>query len=239
MEQVEEVTRQMSLNEDEEDPLDAYMRSLGASNDTEMGNSDERPFQRAWRMQNAPSSRTKNRRYQKLQELLYSSNYFSDESMELRNPGLFHLHLGNYLPEKPVTRPTAEQSKLSSFLIASIQKKDAEERKAQEESSWGSSFRPKRKAPPVEKAYDDEFEEEIDEEDEDEEEKEDDSMSDSSSEEFTLDERRAHLIDVMSQRFLQGLDFEFVDYADIDGNTLLDNSKMEQQDAEDRYFDTE
>ncbi|KAF0684636.1 Aste57867_23393 [Aphanomyces stellatus] len=239
---LEQVTCNMSIDDTEEDPLDAYMKSMevdAASNSVPI----DRPAPRSWRTQNTKSSSTKNRRYQKLQELLYASDYFSDESMEHRNPGLFYLHLGNYLSQGPVPRPTDDQAKLSEFLIMSIQKKDIEERKAQEEHSWGSTFKRKRnEVPPHEDGDDDAFQEEMESEDDDEMDRADDNdaaSNASSIDEFSVDERRAHLIDVMSQRFLQGLDVEFVNYDDIDQDTQFDFSKTAQQDAEDRYFDAE
>jgi hypothetical protein len=57
-----------------------------------------------------------------------------------------------------------------------------------------------------------------------------------SSDDCSLDDRRAQLIDIMSQRFLQGLDFDYVNYEEIDSCTMLDNDRWVEQDAQDRYF---
>ncbi|RHY35395.1 hypothetical protein DYB32_000166 [Aphanomyces invadans] len=124
------------VDNDDDDPLDAYMKTIETPGNLAVTFPRELPRPRR---QIPPNARlTKNRRYQKLQELLHKSDYFSDENMELRNPGLFHLLLGNYLPaQAESSRPTADQSKLSEFLLASIQKRDLEERKAQEEDLWG------------------------------------------------------------------------------------------------------
>jgi len=47
------------------------------------------------------ASRVKNRRYIALQRMLHSSDYFSDENLEDRDPLLFHRHIGRYLPQRP------------------------------------------------------------------------------------------------------------------------------------------
>ncbi|RHY64100.1 hypothetical protein DYB38_006328 [Aphanomyces astaci] len=236
-------THSMRIIDDvEEDPLDAYMKTIAVDDASSHDSAFPRELPRPRReVVSITASVTKNRRYQKLQELLHASDYFSDENMELRHPGLFHLHLGNYLPTPPApAKPTADQSKLSEFLIASIQKRDLEERKAHEESLWGSSF--KRSAKPVaidDPVEDDEhnhaFQEEMDSDDDGDEE---DRLSSDDEAELSVAERRATLVDVMAQRFMHGLDVGFIKYDEIDTNDLLDLNPLALQDLEDEYFTT-
>ena len=55
------------------------------------------------------------------------------------------------------------------------------------------------------------------------------------------EERRAELLDEMQRRFLDGVDTEHVNYAEIDANAQLDEdwAAEQTQDAEDAYFDAD
>jgi hypothetical protein len=47
----------------------------------------------------SPSARTKNRRLAHLRRLASATDFFSDDAMRRRQPGLHHLYVGQYLPE--------------------------------------------------------------------------------------------------------------------------------------------
>ncbi|OQR99220.1 hypothetical protein ACHHYP_07215 [Achlya hypogyna] len=228
------------LGTEEEDPLDTYMRSLDGSAVHRVEGTSARNFTRRPR---EDATRIKNRRYLKLQELLRGSDYFSDENMERRCPSLYHFHLGKYKPLDTSTR--AEPASLSSFLMASMDKQALGSRKQSEESSWGLR-RQKQKAAQEDmttmdddEEFKEEFDSESDEEDDDEAMVDDHAVSDDEADDdMTLDEHRQQLIDIMCQRFLQGLDSDFTKYDDIDGNIEWDDMRTLQQDAEDAYFDT-
>ncbi|KDO27665.1 hypothetical protein SPRG_07295 [Saprolegnia parasitica CBS 223.65] len=235
----------MGMEDDnEEDPLDAYMRTLEAAPTIREPATTARDFQRRL----APGgldARIKNRRYCKLQELLRTSDYFSDENMERRSPSLFHFHLGRYIP--PNTSARAEPASLSTFLMASMDKQALEARKEEEESTWGV-MRQHRPAPAKEPTMDKHptFEEEFDSDSDDE--AQDESMdgaeadphgddNDEMDEMLSVADRRQQLIDVMCQRFLQGLDVGFTKYDEVDGSIAYDDFTALTRDAQDAYFD--
>ncbi|OQS07811.1 hypothetical protein THRCLA_00195, partial [Thraustotheca clavata] len=208
---------------DEEDPLDVYMRSimneLGSATERNAGLSS-RDFQR--RPVEEALTRKKNRRYWKLQEL-YKSDYFSDSNMEKRCPSLYYLHLGKYIPQDTTTRAGPES--LSSFLMAAMDKQALEKRKQKEETTWGYNRNTQRNK----QETNDDFEEEFD-SDSDDEDVTMESNDNVTEEELTIDERRQYLIDIMSQRFLQGLDGDFVKYDEIDANESFDDMRVIRQD---------
>ncbi|EQC38547.1 hypothetical protein SDRG_04253 [Saprolegnia diclina VS20] len=238
----------MGMEDDieDEDPLDAYMRTLQAAPSREPV-ATARDFQR--RLAPGLDARIKNRRYCKLQELLRTSNYFSDENMERRSPSLFHFHLGRYIP--PNTSARAEPASLSTFLMASMDKQALEARKEEEESAWGM-MRHHRPAPIKEPALNNHgsFEEEFDSDSDDE--AQDDSMDDVAADpqgmvyddddemdQLSIEERRQQLVDVMCQRFLQGLDVGFTKYDEVDDSIAYDDFTALTRDAHDAYFDDE
>ncbi|OWZ13080.1 hypothetical protein PHMEG_00013658, partial [Phytophthora megakarya] len=154
-------------------------------------------------------------------------NYFSDSMMQQRSPALFHFYLGQYLnlDKDAVVKDNGQQT-LSSFLMETCQRNEMETRRMAEQQTWGefSAADEKIEQRRLEKLY----EEDNAEEEEDEEE-----------EEWTLysvDERRQQLVEIMSSRFLNGDDYEHVNYAEIDADEALDDFDEMQRDAEERYF---
>ncbi|KAG1690591.1 hypothetical protein DVH05_027951 [Phytophthora capsici] len=177
------------------------------------------------RVQSGRSVTVKNRRYRRLQQLLDESEegqYFSDSMMQQRSPALFHFHLGstNGLEGR------GDQT-LSSFLMDTCQRKEMETRRVAEQETWGE-FIPedeKQEQNRLERLYE---EDNIQEEEEEESEEED--VAD-----FPIHERRQP-IEIMSSRFLDGKDHEYVNYTEIDADERLDDFDAIQRDAEDRYF---
>lgn len=192
--------------------------------------------------------------------------YFSDAMMQQRNPALFHFHVGQYLPgsaeaaAKATASSNTQQTNgnssnsdatspellLSSFLLSTNDRREMETRRAFEQRSWGKfTGQDEKDARAREKALfqQDVEEEEKEEEDEsssdDEEETKQSEPRESATEQNALSiaERRQLLVDLMIQRFLQGSDHEYVDYAVIDSNSALDDLEQMQRDAEDAYFD--
>lgn len=240
------------------DPLDAYMATLDAppvAVDAHATSVWSAVHLRAPR----PSTQTRNRRFQRLQQLLAGSDsdnvdnveggaYFSDAMMQQRSPALFHFHLGQYLPAAaaaastdPIASAVDEQLLLSTFLLRASDRGEVEARRVWEQRAWGAFVgRDEVDARKREKAL---FQrDDVEEEEEEDEEKEDDTDHEESKESeeeaaVSVDERRRLLVDLMAHRFLQGSDHEFVDYAAIDSDAALDDLEQMQRDAEDAYFD--
>ncbi|RLN49556.1 hypothetical protein BBJ29_004966 [Phytophthora kernoviae] len=159
--------------------------------------------------------------------------YFSDAMMQQRSPALFHFYLGQYRGlDKTTGAPVdSEMQSLSSFLIDTCQRNQMEARRVTEQETWGkfNAADEKHEQSRLQRLYaedgavGEEVEEEEDEEEED-------------ADEFSVSERRQQLIEVMSTRFLQGEDGEYVNYTEIDSDETLDDLDEIQRDAEDRYF---
>lgn len=154
--------------------------------------------------------------------------------MQQRSPALFHFYLGQYLAlEKGPTATTADNGgqKLSSFLMDTCQRSQMEARRVAEQETWGkfTAADEKQEKARVERLY---------EEDNVVEEEEDDKGEDDEEElnAYSVAQRRQQLIEVMSTRFLNGEDGEYVNYAEIDADERLDDFVAIQRDAEDRYF---
>ncbi|GAB9463153.1 hypothetical protein Gpo141_00000626 [Globisporangium polare] len=186
--------------------------------------------------------------------------YFSDAMMQQRNPALFHFHVGQYLPgsaeaaAKAAASSDAQQANsdnsssnsdaellLSSFLLSTNDRREMETRRALEQRSWGKfTGQDEKDARAREKALFQQDAEEEDESSSDEDNDDEEEMKQSESQEqdaMDIAERRQLLVDLMIQRFLQGSDHEYVDYAVIDSNAALDDLEQIQRDAEDAYFD--
>ncbi|GMF65482.1 unnamed protein product [Phytophthora lilii] len=229
------------MSEEEVDSLDAYMASLGLpTGDEPLSMAQARAEQAA--SLSAPrgggNAVVKNRRYRRLQQMLGSDSadedrYFSDAMMQQRSPALFHFYLGQYLGLNRGATPAAvdngEQT-LSSFLMDTCQRSEMEARRVAEQDTWGK-FRPadeKQEQSRIERLYE---EDNVVEEEEDEEEEEEEEPN-----AISVDERRQQLVEIMSARFLNGEDGEYVNYAEIDADETLDDFDEIQRDAEDRYF---
>ncbi|CAI5735203.1 unnamed protein product [Hyaloperonospora brassicae] len=236
--------------EDPLDPLDAYMATLvSPASDPSTKSMAQARAECATRYSTGRGSHSltvaaKNRRYQRLQQLLKDTSedhYFSDDMMQQRSPALFHFYLGQYVGIGGRTRPVAGTTELtlSTFLIDTHQRSEMEARRVAEQATWGqfSALNEKQERKRLQKLYEaDNIEEEEEEEEEEQEEKEQDFEQMDVAIADTVDERRQQLEEIMSIRFLNGADKEYVNYAEIDEDENLDDFVAVQRDAEDRYF---
>ncbi|GMF40987.1 unnamed protein product [Phytophthora fragariaefolia] len=228
------------MSAEEVDSLDAYMATL------ELPSGGATASMAQARAEHFPSPSTscgravvvKNRRYRRLQQLLQETTdgedqYFSDAMMQQRSPALFHFYLGQYLglEKGPTASPAADEGgqKLSSFLMDTCQRSEMEARRVAEQETWGkfTAADERQEQERVDRLYE---EENVVEEEEEEEEDEEEATA------FTVAERRLQLIDIMTTRFLNGNDGEYVSYAEIDADESLDDFDEMQRDAENRYF---
>ncbi|KAE8896655.1 hypothetical protein PF005_g16128 [Phytophthora fragariae] len=228
------------------DSLDAYMASLELpSGDATTSMAQARAEHGTSR--NAPRGHgvvVKNRRYRRLQQLMQGEGevedqYFSDAMMQQRSPALFHFYLGQYLAfEKGPTATTVTTAvdnggqKLSSFLMDTCQRSEMEARRVAEQETWGAftAADEKQEQRRLERLYE---EDNVVEEEEEDDEQEEDQVDAAA---FSVAERRQQLVEVMSARFLNGEDAEYVRYAEIDADESLDDFAEMQRDAEDQYF---
>ncbi|ETO85075.1 hypothetical protein F444_01102 [Phytophthora nicotianae P1976] len=225
----------MSASAEAVDSLDAYMASLELpSGNQSQSMAQARAAHNSSRaaIQNGRAVVVKNRRYCRLQQLLEDisdeDSYFSDSMIQQRSPALFHFYLGQYLSLNKSATPSTDSAgqTLSSFLIDTCQRSEMETRRVAEQEKWGNFIAAdeKQEQSRLERLY----------EEDNTEEKEDEEEEDMTL--YSIDERREQLIEVMSSRFLNGEDSEYVNYAEIDADEALDDFDEMQRDAEDRYF---
>ncbi|CAI5727638.1 hypothetical protein KXD40_005649 [Peronospora effusa] len=228
------------MKQESVDSLDAYMASLALpSSDQSMSMAQARAEYNTNRSAvcNGVFVVVKNRRYRHLQQLLEEDisedHFFSDAMMQQRSPALFHFYLGQYLGlDRRAKSSSLDETKqtLSSFLMDTCQRSEMEARRMAEQKTWGHFIAADEKREEIRLQHlyeDDNIEKEKEEEEEEEEE---------GAAVFTTDERRKQLIQIMSTRFLDGEDGEYVNYAEIDADETLDDLVEMQRDAEDRYF---
>ncbi|DAZ95000.1 TPA: hypothetical protein N0F65_000632 [Lagenidium giganteum] len=250
-----EMAHMMATMEADMDPLDAYMSTLEVPDDSAQASNDaDWASVRQNRQVRAvdPRIHAKNRRFQRLQQLLAaqasagSDWYFSDAAMQKRSPALFHFHLGQYMATQG-PKPggdSAPQMALSAFLLSTCDRQDMEARRQQEERTWGA-YEAEDHAEEVKRrqlfalfqGHNVEEEEEKDDEEADDATSDEESKEADSRENVSIADRREELIDVMCRRFLDGLDIHDIDYDVIDNDESLDNWDQVERDAEDAYFD--
>ncbi|CAI5742408.1 unnamed protein product [Peronospora destructor] len=174
----------------------------------------------------------KNRRYRHLQQLLEDTSedhFFSDAMMQQRSPALFHFYLGQYLglDRQAVSPLDGAEHTLSSFLMDTCQRSEMEARRMAEQETWRHFIAADEKREHIRLQH---LYEDYNIEEEEEEKEEEDATV------IPIDERRKELIQIMSTRFLNGEDGEYVNYVEIDADETLDDLDEMQRDAEDRYF---
>ena len=164
-------------------------------------------------------TRTRNRRYKCMEELL-STDYFSEEEMRQRNPLLFRHYVGQYMSEEEVAEldGTRTDMSLSSHIMRKMRQDVCRERERVQ----------------VEREREQEEEEDTSSEEEDEG-MEGGRVEVTEAEKLLL---RREFLRVMQLRFLRGEDRDF-DYSSVDTNERYDSVEMQQQDGEDAYFDGE
>ncbi|GAN07004.1 coiled-coil domain-containing protein 97-like [Mucor ambiguus] len=202
-----------------------------------------------------------NRRYKYLQQELRDSDYYSDESIQLREPILYDQFIGQYIPARERVQPFDNDMTLVNRIFSNM------DRKFVDDHLYEQKIRD---------------EEQFEEEDEEEEEEENDEMekstpvvltkkkrngdiemkeatlsnveeedADSQSEvdrdegeEIEADlefreEQRAELIRLLEEKFLAGKDEFDYDLVDFNESVYQDYDDLEQleQDIHDHYFD--
>lgn len=199
------------------DSLDAFMATLDVPNKhTPVPTSCHRKISNA-----CPSNRniTRNRRYRRLQQLLIDDKehfvdnqwYFSDQSMKEREPALYHLYVGRYIETSHKAQEQLYKVADKNSLLLSSFLIDTYDRKELMQRRSCEERRWSQKHP---------RQHEVDTQDDE-----------------RISQRRQELVDLMSQRFLDGLDQEYIDYETIDANTDLDDSEQQERDEQDAYFE--
>ena len=168
---------------------------------------------------NQRQTRTRNRRYECLKELMKSTDYFSEEEMRQRNPLLFQQYVGQFLSEEELAELDGARTSdmtLSSLILRKMRLDERNEReRRQREREEGA-----------EEEEDSSSEEEMD----------DEETADVTEEEKHA--MRSEFLQAMQQSFLRGEDEGF-DYGSVDENERYDSVETQQQDGEDAYFDAE
>jgi hypothetical protein len=133
--------------EEEEDPLDAYMRELNASCGEQVAQV-EHDLSPGWRRTSGinaagggTNSIVRNRRYNKMLQLEKAGKFFSEEAMKARSPALFNQYLGEYATHLEGLAGAGydkEQGpKLSDTFLQTIDREVAQGRQREEEQKWG------------------------------------------------------------------------------------------------------
>ncbi|XP_059574711.1 coiled-coil domain-containing protein 97 isoform X2 [Alligator mississippiensis] len=183
--------------------------------------------QRAARQAHA-RTRTRNRRYAALQQLIRDGEYFSRGAMRARAPLLYQQYVGRYLSEAERRQELAqdrarEREQAGGCLLAGALLDCYQEQellRAQQEQ---------------EEACREEEDEDEDSEEDEESEEDPDAWVPSAAEKAFL---RQEFTSRMHQHFLDGRDGDF-DYSAVDDNPELDDLDMVARDEEERYFDDE
>ncbi|KAI8890004.1 hypothetical protein K501DRAFT_320045 [Backusella circina FSU 941] len=186
----------------------------------------------------------KNRRYAYLKQYLRHSDYFSEESMQLREPILYDQFIGQHIPMREREQPFSNTTGLVDRILSNIDNKyvsdhlerqkiiDEEQFEEEEEESDDDADEQERSTPALLsksqpkdiKMKDAESQEEEDEEN---------NMAELS--EFR-EEQRLELIQLLEEKFLAGKDDTF-DYVLVDYNDEYDDLEQQEQDIQDKYFD--
>jgi len=169
----------------------------------------------------------KNRRYQKMLQLLEDGEFFSEEEMKVRQPVLYQQYVGKY--RKDPLRPSMKNKPtLTDKLMIRCELEDADEVIMRHEQQ---DF--------------EEEEEDSEEAEEEEESEEDNTTANGKMEEDKMNQdphgelERAdyeEFMSIMQRRFLDGREVGF-DYNVIDADASLDNLDQLDRDVQEKYFD--
>ncbi|KAI8354204.1 coiled-coil domain-containing protein-domain-containing protein [Blakeslea trispora] len=183
---------------------------------------DEQPKQAR---KSAMHQLAQNRRYQFLRQILRHSDYYSDESIRLREPVLYDQYVGQHIPAQEKTKPFEKDMTLVSRIFSNMDQKYVHDSLDQQRVLDEEQF----------------------EEEEDDDESEDEMIASSTpavnqendmSLEETIEfreEQRLELIRLLEEKFLAGQD-DF-DYDDVDYNEAYDDLYQQEMDIQDKYFD--
>ena len=160
----------------------------------------------------------KNRRFKALQERVTEGQDFDEAEMKMKNPSLYEEMIGRFQSEEEKEQLEREllykDCKLSSILLGHHDKE------YYKRCEW-------------KREHSDEKSDESD---------EGCRMRKNQPAEEIEDEEKAHLReefrDIVFENFLEGKEEDF-DYAQVDQNDAFDDLEMEDQDAQDAYFDSE
>ena len=165
-----------------------------------------------------------NRRFQYMQHLMETSNYFSEEEMRNRNPLLYEDYIGQYLTKEE--KDDLDMGNRSDVTMSGLILKKMEIDKRRELYERLQDFESGQ----------------LEESDSDESETDDERMDqDHDPVKIDTDQKqqfREDYLKVMQLSFLNGEDKDF-DYSKIDVSDALDSIDMLGRDAEDAYFDDE
>ncbi|KAK4521967.1 bifunctional endoribonuclease/protein kinase ire1 [Mucor velutinosus] len=201
-----------------------------------------------------------NRRYKYLQQELRGSDYYSDESIQLREPVLYNQFIGQYIPARERAKPFDNDMTLVNRIFSNMDRKFVDDHLYEQKIKDEEQFEEEEEEEEEEEDDDDDEDEEDDEEDEmekstpvvltkqkgkedvemkeatlsDKDEEEDEDKHTEADVEYR-DEQRAELIRLLEEKFLAGKD-EF-DYDQVDYNEDYDDFQQLEQDIHDRYFD--
>lgn len=184
------------------------------------------------RSSKARKIQVKNRRYEALKKLISEGSYFSDLEMKERNPLMFQQLIGQYMNEdekEELNKIDKSDLRFTNILMEHIARDYEENFRHQQEEEEEREL----------------FEENDDDDDDD---KIDfktvmlDSMSTENNVQTISEEEkrmlRKEFLTNMYQSFLDGRDAGF-NYSSVDDNADYDALDIKQQDAEDKYFDSE
>eukprot|EP00055_Hartaetosiga_balthica_P003252 m.7119 g.7119 ORF g.7119 m.7119 type:complete len:290 (+) comp2711_c0_seq1:142-1011(+) len=175
----------------------------------------------------------RNRRFQKMQELLRQGDFFSESATKQRSPWLYDQYIGKFLSNaETMRRVNIEGEGLwSGHLLNQVMQKESNVRfQAEEDASrqmWKGCTSSSALSESVIEA--EVFGVETREERE------------RTKEEISTEEKEAlkqEFLQLMKERFLRGDDTDFFDYSTVDSNPRYDDVAQMTQDAEDEWFDS-
>ncbi|KAG2199519.1 hypothetical protein INT47_009973 [Mucor saturninus] len=224
--------------------VDFYLKSLLYEDEEEVST---RPAKSALR------TLVQNRRYEYLKRHLKDSDYFSDESIQLRDPALYDQYIGQHISAQEKEEPFADDMTLVNRILSNIDRKfvddhlhrqkivDEEQMEEEEESESEDEMLEKstptvitkKKTKDVNMTDPDILKDDVLNSDEDNMEE----IDENDTEEIMKfrEEQRLELIRLLEEKFLAGKD-DF-DYDQVDYNEEYDDLEQLERDIQDRYFD--
>lgn len=194
----------------------------------------------------------RNRRYAALVKLIKDKKYFSESEMMSRDPLLFETLIGQYqspAEKRAVRRPDPKTDTLVDVLLQGIDhdlNREVENKQRAEEEKMLQNDEDSQQSLVKSKSDDDDEEEQH--------ERDhwgsfDEPQTSTAAPPrakkrpapmITADERdllREEFLGIMYSNFLSGKDSEFFDYAEVDANEEYDDTREQDQDYEDKYFE--
>ncbi|GAA5796142.1 hypothetical protein HPULCUR_001511 [Helicostylum pulchrum] len=228
--------------------VDFYLDSLLYKDEIENKSIDKQPIDKR-PSKSALYTLVQNRRYEYLKRHLKNSDYFSDESILLRDPTLYDQFIGQHIPANEKEQPFADDITLVNRILSNIDRKFVEdhlhqqkiidEEQLEEEEEDESDDEVVEKSTPTvitkRKNKDVEMEEtETLNTDTDIADADTDIIEEDITDEFR-EEQRLELIRLLEEKFLAGKD-DF-DYDQVDFNDEYDDLEQLDRDIQDQYFD--